>query len=630
MRINLPDLSGAKAIAFDLETKDDGLAEKKGPGGVHGHGYILGVAVAVDGWQEYISINHPDTDNMPEEPTLAWLRKQLGNPNQVKVGANILYDLEWLRWAGVEVYGRLFDTHVAEPLIDENQRRYNLEAMSQKYLAKKYWKQKDNMEEIVTEILGKCKGDPRAHLWQLPARAVRDYAIADAVATLRVAYAQKKILKEMELECVFDVEMRLVPMLLDMRFKGVRIDESRVEEVRDQIIKQQVKAQKVLNKTAGCEVNVNAAASIARAFDNAGIEYPRTAKTKAPSFTKEFLGAHQSPLAKQVLVVRKAHKVLSTFIEGHIMGHIHNGRIHPSFHQLRSDDSGTVSGRFSASNPNVQQIPSRDKEFAPLIRGLFIPEDGCLWWKNDWSQIEYRLIVHYACVKKLPKAHKAQEAYISDAETDFHQWAADLMQKDRRFAKDINFGLAYSMGVKKLARELGLDEDEATELFAIYHREVPFMRGLSRTIMRVAQNRGYVKTLLGRRRRFDLWEPAGTFNSKMVQALPREAAVEAHGTNLQRAHTYKSMNSVIQGSAADIMKLAMVDLYESGVFGVIGSPSLTVHDELDGSAPRTKAGVEALREIKHIMENCIKLEVPILCDAEVGENWATLQPFKGK
>ncbi len=625
----LPNLSNCEMISIDLETKDEGLMNGVGPGGVRGAGYILGVAVAVKDASWYFSLNHPESDNWDISKFRKWFNSTMGNVRQPKVGANILYDLEWLYSQQMYVEGKCLDVQVAEPLIDENQMRYSLEVLAQKYLPEDMWKQSDLILQVVKDRLGPKIKKAQEHLWKLPASDVGVYAEYDAISTLAVLEKQMPILEAEGLMQVFDVETRLIPMLLEMRFAGVLIDESKVGATRDALQQQLIEERKNLKNLAGVDINVNLADEIGKAFDRAGITYPRTPKTDKPSFTKPWLLNHESPLAKQINIVRSAEKVIGTFIDGHILGNLHKGRIHCSFHQLRSDDSGTVSGRFSSSNPNLQQMPSRHPVYSKLIRGLFIPEEDCAWWKYDASQIEYRLIVHYAVMSNLPKASEAAQQYIDDPTTDFHQLVADMIGIDRKPAKDTNFGLAYNMGKEKLGRSLGLDEQTAEKFFNEYHERVPFMKLLARSVNRVANQRGYIRTILNRRRRFDKWEPPMNYGQNRVPALPREEAIEAYGNHIQRAFTYKSMNALIQGSAADDMKKGMVDLYEDGVFDVIGIPSLTVHDELDGSCPKTKEAAEGLLHAKKVLESCLILKVPTIWDLETGPNWYEVKEFTG-
>jgi DNA polymerase I-like protein with 3'-5' exonuclease and polymerase domains len=302
------------------------------------------------------------------------------------------------------------------------------------------------------------------------------------------------------------------------------------------------------------------------------------------------------------------NKARTTFIDGMIMNNQIDGRIHAELHSLRSDDGGTVTGRFSYSNPNLQQVPAREPNIGPLIRSLFIPESNCKWGAFDYSQQEPRLVVHYADMMELPGASKAVEAFKNE-DADFHQIVADMAGIPRKQAKNINLGLFYSMGVKKLSNSLGLTVEEGRELFAQYHQRVPFVKALSDRAVRRAATQGNIRTLLGRRCRFDKWEPAQFGTNKIMD---HRTAYAEYGNAIKRAFTHKAMNRLIQGSAADMTKKAMQILYAEGII-----PHLQVHDELDISIESP----EHIARIKEIMETCVELRVPIKVDVEVGPNW---------
>lgn len=635
---DLPSLKGAAYIAVDTETRDDGINEGLGPGGVLGKGHLLGISVCAfnEGmrpeWSGYIPLRHPETDNFSASAVTKWVASELTSATP-KIGANILYDLEWLHCSGMPISGPFYDVQLAEPLLDETKRKYNLASLGATYLEEKFQKAVGDQELLAREYLGDFKGDVRKHLYKLPASHVGGYAEMDAISTGMIFTKQRPRLEAEDLWDLFLLECRLVPLLLAMRLKGVRVDEGGAEKLQDKL-KEAIKVQHYqLKYDVGFDVNVSSARSVAQVFDHYGIPYGSTAKGN-PTFTKEWLEAHPSPVAGKIRYIRKLEKLLGTFVENGIFKHIHNGRIHCQFHQLRGDENGTVSGRFSSSDPNLQQVPSQDDELAAMIRSLFIPEEGKSWWKADYSQIEYRMIVHYAYISKLRRADEAREMYVNNPDTDFHQWCADVISAavgkpfDRRPAKNINFGLAYGMGKPKLARSLGLEKAEAEHMFELYHEQVPFITMLSRNISKAARQRGYVKTILNRRRRFSLYEPKGNFGENKKPALPVEEALAAYGPEIIPAGTHKALNAVIQGSAADLLKKAMVDYYEAGCYAVLGPPSLTVHDELCGSVDKSAQQKAALKEAVYIMANCLPISVPILVDLGIGPNWYDLTKVK--
>ena len=314
---------------------------------------------------------------------------------------------------------------------------------------------------------------------------------------------------------------------------------------------------------------------------------------------------------KLIARAREINKAHTTFIDT-ILKHEHKGRIYAEINQLRSDQGGTVTGRFSYANPNLQQIPARNKELGPAIRSLFIPEEGCTWGVFDYSQQEPRLVVHYAALQNLYGVDEVLDAY-NEGDADFHTIVADMAEIPRSQAKTINLGLFYGMGKNKLQAELGVSKDKAEDLFKQYHNKVPFVKKLMDNVMQRAQNRGQIRTLLGRLCRFHLWEP-NQFG--IHKALPHEAALAEHGPGIKRAYTYKALNRLIQGSAADMTKKAMIELHKEGI-----TPHIQVHDELDISVINQ---LEAAK-IKDIMENAVDLEVPNKVDYESGPNWGNIK-----
>lgn len=614
-----PCLRGQGMIAVDCETRDPDLKTKGSGAHKGGDHYIAGVAVGTEvGFREYYPVGHEPGGNLPRDKVMAWLSEQLCI-EVPKVGANLLYDIGFLDFAGVDMVGPFYDVQVAEPLLNENRFSYSLEALSKDYLG--IGKIDDELDEYLKEHFD--KKNPKAHIWRAPVEIVRPYAIGDVNHPLEIFAKQKVELERQGLWNLFIMESKLIPMLWEMRKRGVKVDLPHVRGMLDRLTEEQAKLQRKI----GDDVAVWEAASIAKVFDELGHAYPLTPKTKKPSFTKGFLENSPLPIAKDIVEIRRLDKMRGTFLQGSILDNQHAGRIHCQFNQLKGEAGGAVSGRFSSSIPNLQFIPTRTAE-GKMIRSAFIPDDGQLWYKIDFSQIEYRLIVHDAADMRLKGAEEVAQIYNADPNADFHQVVADMVfgsegtpeqLKDFRVkAKTINFGLAYGEGVDKLCASLGLSREEGEALLKEYHRRAPFIRPLSQMATGVAQRIGIVETLMGRRRRFDAWEI-----SKWNSALKKRETVilreQVRGS--KRAFTHAALNARIQGSAADIMKESMVQVWESGIIDAIGVPQLTVHDELDGSFPDNKIGWEALREMKHILESCVKLRVPLVAELEVGKNW---------
>ena len=403
----------------------------------------------------------------------------------------------------------------------------------------------------------------------------------------------------------------MFPCLVDMRFKGVRVDTESAHKLKQQLSEQEKQLLQEVTKETGQECQIWAARSIAKVFDKLKLPYERTEKTQAPSFTKNFLSNHQHPLVKKIAKAREINKAHTTFIDT-IIRYEHKGRIHADINQIRSDQGGTVTGRFSYSNPNLQQIPARNKDLGPLIRSLFIPESGCEWVCFDYSQQEPRLVVHYASLDQDTSVFGVKEAY-DDGDADFHTIVAKMADIPRSQAKVINLGLFYGMGKAKLQAELGVSKDKAEELFSIYHERVPFVKSLTRSVSNRAQQRGQIRTLLGRLCRFHLWEP-NQFG--IHKALPFDQARQEYGAGIKRAYTYKALNKLIQGSAADMTKKSMLELYKEGIVAHI-----QVHDELDISVEDDKKA----KHIKEIMESAVDLEIPNKVDYEKGTNWGDIK-----
>lgn len=610
MNFNFPDIRQAKQISLDVETFDPNL-KAKGPGTFRNDGWLVGLALKPNDHPGfYIPIGH-ETGNIAINKVKPYLREMLGT-DIPKIGANLVYDLEWLNWLGVKVQGKKIDVQVAEALIDENRFKYNLESIAQRRLG---------TGKLTQELIDACRKlgykirkdrDIFLYLHKLPPELVGKYCLQDVCLPEQIFEQQKIELAEQELFTVFNLESKLIDVLLKMRIKGVPVDTAKAEQVQIQLLKNEKQLHKQLNQIAGYEVAIWAAENIAPAFDKLGIVYPRTPKTKAPSFTAPWLEEHPSRIAQLLLKTRKIGKLRTDFVENMILGSVINGRIHPQFHSVKHDNGGTGSGRFSASNPNLQQVPSRDLINGPLIRGMFIPEHGCRWCKGDYSQQEPRVTIHYAALKKFKNADIAVQRYIDNPDTDYHQMVADLCSIERRPAKDINLGLVYGMGIPKMALKLGKTLAETKELFLSYHAGVPFVKQLIDNCTQVATVRGYIKTILGRRRHFDLWSPNNYNKDNPLKPLPYDQAVLEYGLPLRRAFTYKALNSLIQGTSAEMIKIAMINLDELGY-----TPHVTVHDEVDDSIETDKQGAE----IKEVMMTAIKLKVPLKVDLFIEDNW---------
>jgi DNA polymerase I-like protein with 3'-5' exonuclease and polymerase domains len=605
---NFPDLSGYKIISIDLETKDPDL-KTKGSGSIVGNGEVVGIAVAVDGWCKYYPIAHEGGGNLDKKKVLEWL-KDVCATSSIKVFHNAMYDVCWLRSYGIKLNGFIMDTMVMASLIDENRFRYDLNSISFDYTGER------KSEAALYEAAKDWGVDPKAELYKLPAMHVGTYAEKDAALTLELFKRLSTEIKKEKLEEIFNLETQLFPCLVDMRFLGVRVNVEGAHKLKQQLIEQEKECLQLVKKETGVDTQIWAARSIQKVFEKLNLPFERTEKTNSPSFTKNFLSEHSHPLVKKIAKAREINKAHTTFIDT-IIRYEHKGRIHADINQIRSDQGGTVTGRFSYSNPNLQQIPARNKDLGPLIRSLFIPEEGHKWGCFDYSQQEPRLVVHFAAttagIKDDPSVREIIDNY-SNNDIDFHKAVADMAGIDRTQAKTINLGLFYGMGKAKLQAELGLNtKQEAEELFNQYHDRVPFVRNLMNEVSKWASRDGEIRTLLGRGCRFNKWEPA---QFGMHTPMTWEEAVKKYGENrIRRAFTYKALNKLIQGSAADMTKKSMLDLYKEGIVAHI-----QIHDELDLSVESE----EKSKKIVEIMENAVKLEVPNKVDYESGKNWGDI------
>ena len=601
-----PDLSQEDEIAIDLETRDENM-KTLGTGWARRDGEIVGIAVAAGSFKGYYPVNHQGGGNLPRSKVFKWIQEVL-KTDAAKIMHNAQYDLGWIRSMGWEVKGPIIDTMVTAALVDENRRSYSLNNLSIEMLGE--MKSETELKEEAAQ-----RGlDAKAELWKMPAMAVGFYAEQDAVLTLKLWNHLKTFVRKEQLQTIWNTEMELLPILIKMREVGIRIDLDKAEILKKQFKTLESSLITEIKKLSGLAVDIWAARSVAKAFDAVGIKYDLTEKSKAPSFTTNWLTNNEHPLAKLIREAREVNKLHSTFIDS-FLRFSHKGRIHAEINQLRSDTGGTVSGRLSYSNPNLQQIPARNKEYGKLIRGLFLPEEGCKWGSFDYSQQEPRLVVHYAATtdKKLGGLAGADvliKAYRED-DADFHQVVADMANIPRTQAKTINLGIFYGMGQAKLAKQLGITVEEAKAILAEYNSKVPFVKQLANRVQKQASETGAVKTIGGRKCRFNLYEPK---SYGLFLALTEKEYIMEHGSlsSARRAMTYKALNRLIQGSAADQVKIAMVNCYKAGHI-----PMLQIHDELCFNIESENDE----KNIINVMENSVELEVPNKVDVSIGDNW---------
>lgn len=629
----LPDLRGAGVIAVDTETKDDGLANSMGPGWVYGMGHIAGISMASKKGSVYIPIRHPDSKNFPIEQVIKWANDHIHGGDEI-IFQNAPYDIGWLHAdMGIKppAAEKLHDTIAMAYMLDEQRLTYNLDALCE-------WMDIEGKDEETLRLAAEAMGlDPKADMWRMPARYVGEYADQDAVSTLEL---YEKMLPMIQAQGVWDayrLECELIPMVHAMRLRGVRIDTDKAEEVRDMLLAQRDEAlgelSRRLNIGRAVTVNdVNSPIFMERVFTDEGIRFPRT-KLGNASFQAEWMEKMDHWLPELCVRVSKMQDAGEKFVGNYIMGFTHKGRLHAEVHQFRDGSGGTKTSRLAYSNPPLQQMPSRNPTIADAIRGLFLPEQGEVWGALDYSQQEYRLIVHFAYLASCAGADQAVEVYNQNAHADFHRMAADMTRLPRRRAKDVNFAKAFGAGVPKFALMTGMDEEEAAAVMAQYDDKLPFVKRLGEETKKVANSRGHVRLLDGARARFDRWEPRWVDwdDPKIKSSTPmgacsmeearRRVADPDHpwSGRLRRAFTHKSMNWLIQGSAARMTKLSMRACWQEGLL-----PLLQMHDELDFSFDNKG---DALRA-EELMRDTVKLQVPVVVDAEFGDTWGNAKVKK--
>ena len=601
----------AKLLSVDIETKDPGLLDL-GPGTHRGEGHICGVGFAVKEngvfTADYLSVAHPDTSQAICDRNRAIIRDILASPGP-KLGTNIAYDAEWLAHEGMPINGKMHDIQYAEPLLNEYKRSYKLANLATDYGLRS--KGGVILDEYADKMgwTGKYKGI--SNIWRMPTRVAKEYALLDVELPLEIFEKQKRMLDMQNLTPLYEIETDLIPVLLRMRQNGVRLDMGQLRRTIPQVADKHFELEEEIYMWAGKAININSIKQLSVLFDRYNIPYPRNPLTEKmkqkgitvgnPNIDKKVLFALQGkyPICKTILDYRHFGVLNNMFLHKYAVNCV-DGRLFGTFHPLRSDDYGTVSGRFSASKPNLQQVSAKkekgfgdDSGFNELtgqvVRKLFIPEEGKRWAKLDYSQVEYRIMAHYATGKG---SDELRENYRNDKHMDYHQRVMDATGFDRRTSKNVNFGGMYGIGQKTAANLFGWSMDDAEDFLAGYHRAAPYIKATREAVSNVVARRGFLFTLLGRKARLH--------SSRKLHSM---------------------FNRLIQGTAADVMKKAMVDAEKSGVFDVLDL-HITVHDELDVSYTDNKEGNEALEHLGHTMENAVKLDVPILVDTHTGANWA--------
>lgn len=613
----LPDMSGEDLVALDIETKDMGLTHKRGPGWVYRMGHIIGISYASENHSGYIPLRHPDTECMDPDTVYRWIDGIHRRSRCVYHRA--MYDLGWLttEYPEMTMPERLEDTMILEFSLDENQLTYNLDDTCRR-------RGIQGKDEHLLRAAAEAHGcDPKSDMWLMPAKYVGPYAEQDAVATRNLFRMLQPMLAGQDCEEAYRLETDLIPMILHMRRRGIRVDDQRAPQVRSRLLQERNMYLSQLSDRLqiGRPIemgDVNSPQFLEKIFRSENLHVPRTAKGNA-SFKTDEIEKLDHWLPGMITGARKMNDAGEKFVGNYIMGFTHLGRIHAEIHPTKNDDGGTRTTRMAYSDPPLQQMPARNAKIKKMIRGLFLPEEGQVWGALDYSQQEYRLIVHFAALCKIVGVGEAVRMYRENPKTDFHTLAAELTKLPRRRAKDVNFAKAFGAGVSKFALMTGMTQEEAAQVMEQYDNLLPFVKGLSQFVSNRAQTRGYIRLIDGARSRYERWEPSWQDGEYLAPCSLEEAQRRVRtkgnpwfGKRLKRAMVHKAMNSLIQGSAARQTKMVMRECWRAGI-----PPLLQMHDELDWSFESESQAMMA----KEIMIETVKLEVPVVVDAEFGVNW---------
>lgn len=626
---SLPDFSGEKIVAVDIETKDDGLSNNIGPGWVYNMGHIAGVGITTSRESKYFPVRHPETSNWDEGPIISYLRDLFLSPVRV-VFHRAIYDLGWLTTAWKLPFpNNIEDSMIMEFMLHEYEKTFNLDDSCRRNGIKG----KD--EHLLRQAADAYGCDPKKDMWRMPAKYVGPYGEQDGVATLELA---KLLLPKIENQGAMEayrLETDLIPMIIEMRRRGIRINSSYCEELKEQFI---VERDATLNEISrrlnvGREVTIgdlNSPIFLTKLFNSENIPIPQIVKKKGedsrPTFEADVISKIDHWLPSMIVEAKQMNEASNKFIGNYIQNFTHKGRIHAEIHQTKSDDGGARTTRMSYSDPPLQQIPSRNPRIKRRIRTAFEAEVGEIWGALDYSQQEYRLIVHFAYLMKLPGAAEAVQQYLSDPRTDFHTLVANMTKLPRKRAKDVNFAKAFGAGIPKFALMTGMSLEEAEATMNQYDDEMPFVKRLGEESSSLASNRGYIRLLDGARSHYDLWEPRWQ-DGKLLAAVKHDVALSYardpehpwYRKKLKRAMTHKAMNSLIQGSAARMTKLSMRACYREGLL-----PLLQMHDELDFSFNNPNDAKLA----HELMRDTVGLQVPVVVDSEFGTNWGEAEADK--
>ena len=641
---SLPDLSMESEIVLDVETRDDMLAHDKGPGYYQYErtnpqtGFICGIAVAWRSQSAYIPLRHKETNCFDFNTVRRWLT-HLASQNRTRfIFHNFPYDWGWIEAVfDIPPPALIDDTGAMASMINENLPSYTLDDLCT-------WQGLTGKDETLLNLALSLSKNGKADLWQLPGNLVGPYAEQDAAATLQLSQKLRPLISDEKLDNAYQVERDLMPITLKMKQRGIRVDIEKTIRLSEKIFKHCEEELSQLSSAVGTKVTIKEIRKskwLKEQFDARGLWYPKTKPSEMyaegqASFEKNYMANHEHWFPRTCYKIKHQYNLADKFLKKFILMYAHKGRVYPSINQFRNEEGGARSHRFSYSDPPLQQTPSRDDEYAPLIRSCFIPEDGEQWCSIDYQQQEYRLIVFVAELRRCRGAKQAADRYRFDPSTDFHNYVAEITHLPRRRAKDVNFAKSYGAGKRKFATMTGMSEDEAQHVMEQYDKELPFVKEVADKYARHAAEYGYITMLDGARNHFSLWEPIYRDFAKETECKENNIAIKVYpcdeeeanlrsndplhpwyGERMKRSFTHKAFNRMIQGTAARQIKKAMVNIWSIGVL-----PLLQIHDELGFSF----ANPDDARVCAKIMEEAMPvITIPMLTDVKLGKSWGELQ-----
>jgi len=584
----------AKRVSFDLETR----CTLSGGSAVWPRwAEIVGYAIAIEEAQAYyLPVHVPEGEpHLDPDETLAALRPILEDPTIEKIGQNLKYEQVVLRGAGVELAGISFDTMLASYLIEAGERSHSLDELAKRYL--------NHTTIKIKELIG--TGKNQKSMDEVPLDQITEYAAEDADVPLRIQPLLEEKLRSGDLVDLYnDLELPLIEVLSEMEFNGIRLDVPRLKELSQQYGERIDALEKQIYDIAGHEFNIASPKQLAQVLFEE-LELPVIKKTKTGASTDASVLeqlAKEHPLPEKIIEFRQFAKLKSTYVDAlPTMVHPETGRVHTSLNQVVA-----ATGRLSSNDPNLQNIPVRSDR-GREIRSAFLP--GQHDWKllaADYSQVELRVLAHFCGDTALCEAFARDEDIHALVASQIHDVPLDQVTSDqRRGAKAINFGVIYGQSPFGLAKALDIDQDEAAAFIDAYFDRYPRVDEFLREILDECRAAGYVKTISGRRRQI--------------------TGIRSDTSGRQRNLAERTaINTVIQGSAADIIKQAMITLYLRLRDDQLQSRMLLqVHDELIFEVPPDE--LERMQEIvPREMSDAGQLSVPLKVDVSVGDNWAEL------